>query len=82
MLSKDLKVVDSRYEPAASCLVCGKNVPAGEGVTAHYEDRVLRFKCQGCYTRFQADPLRYLTGHAASCCDEPPPTHFSEWRAE
>jgi YHS domain. len=63
-------VVDSRQEAAARCLVCGQEIPAGEGVTARYQGRTLRFKCPGCYARFAADPEPYLAGQAGGCCDE------------
>ena len=65
-----LTVVDSHLEPAARCLVCGKEISAGEGVTARYQGETLRFKCPGCYARFAADPERYLAGQAGGCCDE------------
>lgn len=55
-------LIDSRQAPAATCLVCGNGIPAGEGVTARYGDRTLRFKCPGCYARFQGDPEPYLAG--------------------
>ena len=67
-----LTLVDSSLEPAAHCLVCGKQIPAGEGVTARYLDRTFRFKCPGCYARFAADPQPYLAGQLEGCCDEPP----------
>lgn len=65
-----LTVIDSRLEPAAHCLVCGKEISAGEGVTARYQGETLRFKCPGCYARFASDPGRYLSGQAVSCCGE------------
>jgi YHS domain-containing protein len=68
-LVSELIVVDSRDQPAASCLVCGNEVPAGAGLTARYRGRTLRFKCPGCYSRFLADPEPYLAGHQAFCCD-------------
>ena len=74
---------NSRLEPGARCLVCGNDIPAGDGLTARYGDRTLRFKCAGCLSRFEADPERYLAGHEASCCKEDqessPP---SEWRCD
>jgi len=63
-----LTLIDSRLAPAARCLVCGNDIPAGEGVTARYGDRMLRFKCPGCYARFEADPEPYLAGQAGGCC--------------
>lgn len=82
-IAPELIVVDSRDEPAASCVVCGNDIPAGEGVTALYGDRTLRFKCPGCYTRFEADPERFLAGRQQSCCggnhDHSP---ASEWQCD
>ena len=66
-IAPELIVLDSRDQPAASCVVCGNDIPAGEGVTARYQGRTLRFKCPGCYARFEADPEPYLTGDQAGC---------------
>lgn len=63
---------NSRHEPAAHCPVCGKVVPAGEGLTVRYGERTLRFKCPGCLGRFEADPERYLAGGGGGCCDQEP----------
>lgn len=65
-----LTVVDSADQAAATCVVCGKDIPAGEGVTALYGGQILRFKCPGCLPRFAADPDRYLSGGSSSCCDD------------
>ena len=74
---------NSPLEPAARCLVCGNDIPAGEGLTTRYGDRTLRFKCMGCLTRFEADPERYLAGHEAGCCrDEREHSPASEWRCD
>lgn len=59
---------NSRLEPAASCIVCGSDIAAGDGLTARYGERTLRFKCPGCLSRFEADPERYLAGSDAGCC--------------
>ena len=75
-------IVDSRLEAAAPCLVCGQEIRAGEGVTARYQGRTLRFKCPGCYARFEANHERYLAGHPAACCPEPRDRPVSEWRCE
>lgn len=58
----------STLEPAASCVVCGNDIPAGRGLTARYGERTLRFKCPGCLARFEADPERYLAGDLGGCC--------------
>lgn len=63
-----LTIVDSQLAPAASCVVCGNEIAAGQGVTATYGQRTLRFKCPGCAARFEADPERYLAGEPEGCC--------------
>lgn len=70
MSIEDLVVVDSAAEAAATCVVCGNDVPAGEGVTARFADRTLRFKCPGCVSRFALDPDRYLSAGPSPCCDD------------
>jgi len=78
-----LEVVDSRYRGAARCAVCGNQVDAGEGVTAIYRGRVLRFKCQGCVTRFERDPERFLGAPEPTCCGrEEAESPASEWRCD
>ena len=78
-----LVVVDSRYQPAARCLVCGYEIEEGEGVTAEYLGRTLRFKCPGCYVRFEANPDRFLAGHEPACCNEAHSgSPASEWRCD
>lgn len=59
---------NSRLEPAAPCIVCGSDISAGEGLTARYGDRTLRFKCPDCLSRFEAGPERYLAGSGPGCC--------------
>lgn len=82
-IAPGLVVVDSRGQPAAPCVVCGTPVSPGEGVTAVYRGQALRFKCPGCYARFEAEPERYLAGGQQSCCgaghDHSP---ASEWRCD
>lgn len=70
MSLQDLVVVDSAAEAAATCIVCGNDIPPGEGVTARYGGQILRFKCPGCVTRFAVDPDRYLSGGPTSCCED------------
>lgn len=48
VIESDLIVMDSRYQPAARCLVFGNDIGEGEGVTAMYAGRTLRFKRAGC----------------------------------
>ena len=79
----DLMIIPSDYQDPARCLVCGSGVDAGEGVTALFGGRILRFKCPGCLTRFEADPERYLVDHEPACCqDEHPNSPPSEWRCD
>ncbi|MDA8203476.1 MAG: hypothetical protein M0Z49_12085 [Chloroflexi bacterium] len=70
MSDVDLVVVDVRAEGLATCMVCGQAILDGGGVTARFGDRLLRFKCPGCLSRFRADPERYLSGGPSSCCDD------------
>lgn len=78
-----LVIRDSRLESSATCLVCGNDIPAGEGLTARCGERTLRFKCPGCLSRFEADPERYLAGHEAECCSgEHEDSPASEWRCD
>ena len=82
-IAPELILVDSRNEPAGSCVVCGNDIPSGEGVTARYGDRTLRFKCPGCCARYAADPDRYLSGQQQSCCDgKHDHSPASEWRCD
>lgn len=76
-----LVVVESRNQFQARCLVCGNDIQMGQGVTAEYQGRTLRFKCPGCYARFEADPDRYAAGHEPACCkEEHAGSPASEWR--
>ena len=74
---------ESRLEPAASCVVCGDEIPAGKGLTARYGDRTVRFKCPDCLRRFEAAPERYPAEHEASCCTgEAARSPASEWACD
>ena len=64
---RELVVLDAPDQGPATCLVCGNDISSGEGVTASYGDRTLRFKCPGCVRRFEADPELYLAGQAGGC---------------
>lgn len=66
--ASELVTLDPGEQPAGVCLVCGNDIGAGEGITASYRGRVLRFKCPGCLSRFRADPEPFLAGHTAGCC--------------
>lgn len=70
MSGVDLVVVDVPVEGVATCIVCGKNIPAGGGVSTRLRGQILRFKCPGCLSRFRADPDRYLSGGPSACCDD------------
>lgn len=67
-LAPRLVVLESGDQPAGLCTVCGNEIPAGEGVTASYEGRTLRFKCPGCFVQFELNPERYLAGQGQTCC--------------
>lgn len=47
-------------DAAGTCVVCGEEVPAGDGFAARWGERRFRFKCADCLARFEADPERYL----------------------
>ncbi len=80
-IAPEVVVIDSSDQAAAACVVCGNEIPAGEGVTAMYLGRTLRFKCPGCYARFQAEPERFLAGQQGGCCNgEHDHSPASEWR--
>jgi hypothetical protein len=67
-IASELVVLDSQDQPAATCVVCGNDVAAGQGLSASYSGRILRFKCPGCFSRFQAEPERFLAGQTGGCC--------------
>ncbi|MES2210561.1 MAG: hypothetical protein V4515_10320 [Chloroflexota bacterium] len=76
-------VTDPRLQIQANCLVCGNDIPAGEGLTARYGERTLRFKCPGCLARFEAAPEQYLAGRETSCCKtQDPGSSASEWTCD
>jgi hypothetical protein len=77
-----IAIRDSRLEASAACLVCGNAIPAGEGVTARYGERTLRFKCPDCLNRFEAAPERYLADHEAGCCKDDSRSPASEWMCD
>lgn len=78
-----IEIRSSGLEPSATCLVCGNDIPAGQGLTARFGEHTLRFKCPGCLRRFEADPERYLDGNDAACCDgEHEHSPASEWRCD
>lgn len=70
---------NARLEPAARCLVCGGDIPTGEGLMASYGETILRFKCESCLATFVEDPDRYMVDHPARCCDEHATSPASEW---
>ena len=71
----------SAFEPAARCIVCGADIPPGDGLTARYGETTLRFRCPDCLARFEDDPNRYLAGHPQACCahGDHADTPVSEW---
>lgn len=56
----DVIVRGGRFEPAGMCVVCGDEVPAGEGFAVRWGERQFRFKCARCLDRFEANPGPYL----------------------
>ena len=66
----ELHVIDSAPQGSAACVVCGDKIAAGQGVTARYEGRTLRFRCQGCLGRFAEDPAPFLAGHTEQWCSD------------
>lgn len=77
---QDLVVLDSRYHGAARCLVCGSEIPAGVGFTVGLAGRIVRLRCHGCLSRFEADPERFLAAHPPGCCRQDGASSLaSEW---
>ncbi len=76
----DLLVIDSTDQPAGTCAACGQPMRAGEGITALYGGRLLRFRCSGCLASFRSEPERYVAARDYCCvtdtCVESP---ASEW---
>lgn len=54
-------------QPEDRCPTCGTALKPGEGVSAEWQGRTLRFRCLGCLARFEADPARYLAGDTEPC---------------
>jgi hypothetical protein len=77
---EDLVLIDSRAQPAGACAACGQPIVAGEGLTALYGGRLLRFRCSGCLASFCRDPGRHVAADDYCCspdtCHESP---ASEW---
>jgi hypothetical protein len=77
---EDLVLIDSSLQQAGTCAVCGKSVGEGEGITALYRGRLLRFRCSGCLASFRRGPERYAAARDYCCstgtCEESP---ASEW---
>jgi len=78
---EDLVVIDSTAQPAGTCAACGQSIGVGEGVTAIYGGRLLRFRCSGCLASFRIEPnLCYISALDYCCssdrCQESP---ASEW---
>lgn len=83
VIATRLELLDSLYREAATCLVCGNEIPAGEGVTATYRGRIVRFRCPDCLARFEAEPERFLAGHPGGCCQgQPGQSPASEWTCD
>jgi ribosomal protein L24E len=77
---EDLVLIDSTHQPAGACAACGQPIAAGEGITALYGGRLLRFRCSGCLDSFRRDPRTYAATHdyccsTETCCESP----ATEW---
>jgi hypothetical protein len=64
----DLRVIDSTAQPAGTCAACGQSIGVGEGITALYGGRLLRFRCSGCLASFRSEPGRFVAARDY-CCD-------------
>jgi hypothetical protein len=75
-----LVLIDSSRQPAGACAACGQPIGAGQGLTALYGGRLLRFRCSGCLASFRREPGRYVAAGDYCCsadsCRESP---ASEW---
>jgi len=67
---EDLVLIDSNLQPAGTCAACGQWIGAGEGITARYGGRMLRFRCSGCLAGFRCEPGRYVTARDNCCSTE------------
>jgi hypothetical protein len=77
---EDLVLINSASQPAGACAACGQPIGAGEGITALYGGRLLRFRCSGCLASFLREPGSYVAASDFCCsadsCQESP---ASEW---
>ncbi len=77
---EDLVLIDSAAQPAGACAACGQSIGAGEGLTALYGGRLLRFRCSGCLTSFRREPGRYVATLDYCCStDACAASPASEW---
>lgn len=84
-MNSPLRIItaDPRLQVEASCLVCGNDIPTGEGLTATYGERTLRFKCPDCLARFETAPGRHLADSGTSCCKARHPSlPMSDWTCD
>ena len=79
---EDLVLIDSCYQPAGACVACGQPIGAGQGLTALYGGRLLRFRCSGCLASFRREPGRYVAARDNCCSTEAwQESPASEWVA-
>lgn len=78
-IATELVVLGSQGQPTGTCVTCGKDVAAGQGVTASPVGRVLGFKRPGRFSRFQSDPDRLVAGQTVCCGSAHDHTPASEW---
>ncbi len=56
--------------------VCGMRVKAGTAHRCRHQETDYYFCCNGCLTKFQADPARFLTPANEPIAEPPPGSHF------
>jgi hypothetical protein len=79
-VAQDLVLIHSGGQPAGSCAACGQPIGAGEGLTALFGGRLLRFRCSGCLASFCRDPDRYIAADDYCCStDARHESPASEW---
>jgi hypothetical protein len=62
------------------CLVCGEEIVAGQGIPVMHAGEVFHLKCEGCVSRFVADPDRYVREREDRCCQhDVSESPASEW---
>jgi hypothetical protein len=77
---EEFVLIDSIHQPAGACAACGQPIGAGEGLTALYGGRLLRFRCSGCLATFLREPGNYVAAGDFCCStDSRSESPASEW---